>query len=56
MELRLHAFDLPLKHTFTISRGSIDIQQTLVVELADQGHSGYGEATTNDYYLSLIHI
>ena len=50
MELRLHAFDLPLKHTFTISRGSIDIQQTLVVELADQGHSGYGEATTNDYY------
>ena len=32
MELRLHAFDLPLKHTFTISRGSIDIQQTLVAE------------------------
>ena len=50
MKLRLHAFDLPLKHTFTISRGSIDIQQTLVVELADEGHSGYGEATTNDYY------
>ena len=50
MELRLHAFDLPLKHTFTISRGSIDVQQTLVVELADQRHSGYGEATTNDYY------
>ena len=36
MKLRLHAFDLPLKHTFTISRGSIDIQQTLVVELADE--------------------
>ena len=50
MQLHLHAFDLPLKHTFTISRGSIDVQQTLVVELSEGGHSGYGEATTNDYY------
>lgn len=50
MKLILHAFDLPLRHTFTISRGSIDVQPTLIVELASRGQSGYGEATTNDYY------
>ena len=50
MELKLHAFDLPLKHTFTISRESITSQPTLVVELSQDGHSGYGEATSNKYY------
>jgi L-alanine-DL-glutamate epimerase-like enolase superfamily enzyme len=50
MELRLHAFDLPLRHTFTISRESIDVQPTLVVELSQDGQSGYGEATSNKYY------
>src|SRR5687767_3610593 len=50
MLLRLHHFDLPLAHVFTISRGSISVQETLVVELSQDGMSGYGEATTNDYY------
>lgn len=50
MQLRLHKFDLPLKHPFTISRGTVSVQQTLIVELGDAGHSGYGEATTNSYY------
>jgi L-alanine-DL-glutamate epimerase-like enolase superfamily enzyme len=50
MELRLHKFDLPLKHPFTISRGTVSVQQTLIVELGDAGHSGFGEATTNSYY------
>ena len=50
MELRLHQFDLPLRHPFTISRGSVSVQQTLIVELGEAGHSGYGEATTNSYY------
>jgi L-alanine-DL-glutamate epimerase-like enolase superfamily enzyme len=50
MQLRLHAFDLPLKHTFTISRGSTTVQPTLVVELIQDGKHGYGESTTNDYY------
>jgi L-Ala-D/L-Glu epimerase len=50
MELRLHQFDLPLRHPFTISRGSVSVQQTLIVELGEAGHSGYGEATTNNYY------
>lgn len=50
MELKLHAFDLPLRHVFTISRGSVSIQPTLVVELIDGQWHGYGESTTNDYY------
>jgi L-alanine-DL-glutamate epimerase-like enolase superfamily enzyme len=50
MQLKLHAFDLPLRHVFTISRGSTSVQPTLVVELIADGHHGYGESTTNDYY------
>lgn len=50
MKLKLHAFDLPLRHTFTISRESINVQPTLVVELEQGGLSGYGEATANQYY------
>lgn len=50
MKLRLHAYDLPLRHTFTISRESITSQPTLVVELEHDGHRGYGEATSNQYY------
>ena len=50
MQLRLHAFDLPLRHTFTISRESITSQPSLVVELTQDGVSGYGEATSNKYY------
>jgi L-Ala-D/L-Glu epimerase len=50
MQLRLHAFDLPLAHRFTISRESISSQPTLVVELSQNGVSGYGEATSNKYY------
>src|SRR4029079_6881933 len=50
MQLRLHAFDLPLAHTFTISRESITSQPTLIVELSEGGVSGYGEATSNKYY------
>src|SRR5438132_4823265 len=50
MHLRLHAFDLPLAHTFTISRESITSQPTLIVELSEGGVSGYGEATSNKYY------
>ncbi|MCI0357059.1 MAG: dipeptide epimerase [Planctomycetaceae bacterium] len=50
MQLKLHAYDLPLAHTFTISRESITSQPTLVVELTQEGVSGYGEATSNKYY------
>jgi len=50
VKLTTHTFDLPLRHTFTISRESTDVQPTLIVELNDGQHSGYGEATTNAYY------
>lgn len=50
MKLRLHAFDLPLRHTFTISRESITSQPTLIAELEHGGKRGYGEATANKYY------
>jgi hypothetical protein len=33
MELILREYDLKLKHTFTISRESIDFQPSLIVEL-----------------------
>ena len=50
MKLRLHAYDLPLRHTFTISRESITSQPSLIVELEHGGHRGYGETTANNYY------
>lgn len=50
MKLRLHAYDLPLRHKFTISRESITSQPTLIVELEHEGQRGYGEATSNQYY------
>lgn len=50
MKLIFHPFDLPLKHTFKITHGATDVQQTLVVELRDGDKSGYGEATDNPYY------
>lgn len=49
-QLLFHEFELPLKHVFAISRGAVAVQPTLVVELADGGHHGYGEATTNAHY------
>jgi L-alanine-DL-glutamate epimerase-like enolase superfamily enzyme len=50
MELIIRTFDLKLQHTFSISRKSIDIQPTVIVELKCDGISGYGEATSNPYY------
>ncbi len=50
MQLLTHALDLPLRHTFTISRESTTVQPTLIVELTDGERRGFGEATTNAYY------
>jgi len=50
IQLKIHKFDLPLRHTFRIARGAHDVQPTLVVELSDGQHQGFGEATTNTYY------
>ena len=39
---------------FTISRGSVTVQETLIVQLAADGKFGYGEATTNSFYGATI--
>src|SRR4051794_14799812 len=54
LQLSYRKFDLPLKHVFTISRGSVSVQETLVVQLAAEGKFGYGEATTNSFYGATI--
>ena len=50
MEVILRSFNLKLKHTFSISRESYNVQPTLIVELRDGNFSGFGEATSNPYY------
>ncbi len=54
MQLAYRKFDLPLKHVFTISRGSVAVQETLVVQVSHDGEHGYGEATTNSFYGATI--
>ncbi len=54
MELLLHSFDLPLRHVFTISRGSTSVQKTLVVELRQGDVRGYGEAVDYPFYGATI--
>lgn len=50
MHLVLHRIDLRLTHTFTIAHDSRDVQPTLIVELRDGEHRGFGEATATRYY------
>jgi L-alanine-DL-glutamate epimerase-like enolase superfamily enzyme len=56
MQLIIRAYDLKLKHTFRISRKTIDYQPTVIVELKKDGFSGFGEATSNPYYNITIQI
>ncbi len=50
MQLILHQFNLQLRHTFTITHESRDVQPTLIVELRDGEYCGFGEATETPYY------
>jgi len=54
VKLRLHQFDLPLRHVFTISRSSTSVSKTLIVELEQDGLRGFGEAGENQYYGATI--
>jgi L-alanine-DL-glutamate epimerase-like enolase superfamily enzyme len=54
MKVILRTYNLELKHTFTISRLSYDTQPILIVELQSEGHSGYGETTSNIYYKNTV--
>ncbi|MBN1589174.1 MAG: dipeptide epimerase [Pirellulales bacterium] len=50
MELRIHDFELPLRHPFGIARGTTRVAKTMIVELRQGGQAGFGEATENSYY------
>ena len=54
MNLTLYTYELPLTHSFRISRETTDVQQTLIAALELDGVTGYGEATANEYYHSSI--
>ncbi|MEL0454751.1 dipeptide epimerase [Flavobacteriaceae bacterium SZ-1-7] len=47
-------FQLPLKHPFTISRHTINVQDALIVSISDGITTGFGEATVNAYYGTTI--
>ena len=50
MQLKFFVKDLPLKHTFTIAHQSRDVQETVIVQMEDNGLIGLGECTTNPFY------
>ncbi len=50
MKMTIHRLDLPLAHPFTIARGTITHQPSLVVRLEHQGVCGFGEVTENSFY------
>lgn len=54
MTLDFRIFDMPLKHPFTISRYTVNIQKTMIARISDGNISGYGEATVNPYYHSTV--
>lgn len=50
MRLDIHQVKLPLRRVFAISRGAITEQESVIVELHDQGRVGLGEAVKSSYY------
>jgi len=50
MRLRYHPIDLQLQHTFTISRSSKNISESVIVELEQDGIVGIGEAAPSERY------
>ncbi|HMI06581.1 MAG TPA: dipeptide epimerase [Flavobacterium sp.] len=54
LNLTYKFYELPLEHSFTISRYTVTIQKTVVVTISDGEISGYGEATVNPYYHSTV--
>lgn len=50
MDLERRRIDLPLRHTWTISRGSSQSRSNVLVRLTHEGLSGLGEAAPNARY------
>jgi L-Ala-D/L-Glu epimerase len=54
MTLDFRIFEMPLKHPFTISRYTVNVQKTMIARISDGEIAGYGEATVNPYYHSTV--
>jgi L-alanine-DL-glutamate epimerase-like enolase superfamily enzyme len=50
MQLRLQDLHLPLRHPFTIALGTTTVQHNLLVELTQDGVTGYGEGASADAF------
>ena len=50
MQLRLQDLHLPMRHPFTIAHGTTTVQHNLLVELQQEGLSGYGEGASVQAY------
>lgn len=50
MKMIIHPYNLELEHTFTITHESRTNQDGIIVELQDEGFSGFGEASATTYY------
>lgn len=54
MKLIIRKYQLQLEHPFRISRGTRTVIPSIIIELNDNGFSGYGEATANPYYNTTV--
>ena len=50
MELKITDIHLPLRHPFTIALGSMTVQHNLLIELTEDGVTGYGECAVGRAY------
>ncbi len=50
MELHLRDLHLPMRHPFTIAHGTTTVQHNLLVELRQDGMSGFGEGASSHAY------
>jgi len=50
MKLHLHRFQLETKTPFKLSRVTYNVRELLVVELEEDGFSGFGEASDHSFY------
>ncbi|GAB5406000.1 MAG: dipeptide epimerase [Aureliella sp.] len=50
MKVTCQSYQLKLRDPFTIARGTVSVQPTLIVSVEHDDLVGYGEATTNSYY------
>ncbi|HAV64775.1 MAG TPA: dipeptide epimerase [Verrucomicrobiales bacterium] len=50
MELKLTDLRMPMRHPFTIAHGTTTLQHNLLVELRQDGVSGYGECASSTLY------